>query len=145
MQVTLKLQNTINQITDFCLVNRGQIMAWASTRDKMFRFVAFCVLTGKIAVAWDNNNVKAVFFYWMDYIEHIEMKAEQHRPQFEWNTVRKGDALFVGDVIGSRHFVSQIINASLAEWPILLTTPVYTLRRGKLVKISMKVLHRFTL
>lgn len=139
------LATNINSATDFCWQNRGRVLQWAASRQKLFRYVAFCIISGKIAISFENGNVKAVIFYWCDFQERIEAKYEHRHPQFEWKSTHNGDSVFVGDVIGDRLHVSKLWQSAVEKWPHLLVTPIFTLRHEKLVRINPAMLNRFAL
>lgn len=134
----------LHGITHFIWLHRGKAMAWADTYERLFRYVAFCFLSGKLTVNFENGEPVGCVFHWADWTEYIEAKAAEGRPQFEWIPPHKGDALFVGDCIGTRHSIGRIYHDSIAKWPNLMITPIYTLRKGKLVRISHKILNRFS-
>lgn len=141
-----QLTQKIALVTDFCWKRSNQwTMAGLQVWDKAFNFVAFCMMSGKCAVLWKNDEVKGVIFYWPDFIEHIEAKAENNRPQFEWEHPKMGDAVFVGDVFGNRETIGCMIGTFIQQFPHLLDTPIYTYRKGNLKKLNAKTLNRFTI
>src|SRR5258708_39336410 len=91
-------------VTNFCYANRGS-RCLRGDLQKMFRYVAFCHLTGKIAVSQSNGQIDAVVFYWADWREHLESRIERGLSVFEWRESHPGDCLFVGDVVGNRQAV----------------------------------------
>lgn len=138
-----QLATTLHAITQFIWLRKGKAMAWADTYERLFRYVSFCFLAGKLSVNFENGLPAGCVFHWADWKEHIESKAEQGRPQFEWTMPHKGDALFVAEAIGDKQSIGRIYHDSITKWPNLMVTPIYTYRAGKLVKLSHKVLTRF--
>lgn len=110
---------------------------------KVFNYVAFCHFTGKMSVSWKDGQIEAVAFHWPDFAELIEMKDAEGRQQFEFAKAHRGDALFVGECIGSRKGIANIYNAMIARFPNLVSVPFYTYRHGKCVKLSPDTLQRF--
>lgn len=138
----LKLGKDLYAITDWLMEKKGSLMAWADTRERMFRYVAFCFFSGKFAIKWDTGKIEAVVFYWTDHKERIEAKAEENVCQFEWLPSHRGDALFVGDVVGNVKAVGALLQLSYEKFPHLITVPIYTYRKGKLVTLRRSTLER---
>lgn len=109
---------------------------------KVFRYVAFAWMNNKMSVIWENNLLMGVVFHWTDSIELIELKAQENRQQFEFAPMRKGNAIFVGEVIGKRDSVGKCYKILLAQHPHLVMCPIYTYRHGKLTTLSHKLLER---
>ena len=140
-----KLGEWLWTLTDWILAHRGKSCLPLATRDTLFRYVAHAWLNGRLAVARDDKGgIEAVGFNWIDFREHIEMKAAEGRQQYFWEENHSGDAWFVAEVIGSRHGVSKLYQASIAKWPHLLNVPMMTYRKGKLVEIPKARLQQFT-
>lgn len=130
-------------IVDFCMNHRKAGVLWDWPREKVFRFVAFCSLTGKIAYSVENNQLEAVVFYWTDHIEHVEAKHAEKRPQFEWATPKRGDCLFLGDCIGNQKAIGRIYQSVIERFPNMITVPILTYRREKLVTLNKPLIERF--
>jgi hypothetical protein len=131
-------------LTDWILAHKGRNCLRLATRENLFRYVAFAHLHGRIAVARDaQGQIEAVMFYWCDFKERIEAKAENGVNQFEWTANHPGDALFVAEIIGSHEGVARIIRTAFEKWPHLMTLPIYSFRRGKLVLLSMAKINHF--
>lgn len=112
--------------------------------ETMYRYTAQCWLTGKMAVYRSGNgDIEAAIFYWSDWQERIEAKAENNQQQFEWLPSHPGDALFVAEVFGTRRAVARIMSDAFQRFPNLLAVPIYTYRRGQLVRLSMDKMQRF--
>lgn len=139
-----ELTHKIALVTDFCWKRSNQ---WTNqgteSWDKCFNFVAYCMMVGKCAVLWKDDDVKGVIFYWPDFQEHIEAKWENKRSQFEWEHPKRGDSVFVGDVFGNRDGIGCMIGTFMQQFPHLLQTPIYTYRKGKLKRLHLKTLNRF--
>jgi hypothetical protein len=129
-------------VVDFCIEHRGK-NCLQSDREKIFRYVACCYFTGRLCASWEQGKIIAVVFYWHDFRERIESKYAEGRNQFEWKPMPAGDALFVGEVLGNRKAVAQMYQAAIEKYPNLITVPIYTMRRGKLIQIYGKQLERF--
>ena len=130
-------------LTEFCMDKRKTGVLWDWPRDKVTRFVAFCFYNGKMAFSFDNDRINAVIFYWPDHMEHVEMRHEQKRPQFEWEPAKRGDVLFFGDCIGTRASISRLYTSLVQKYPQLSTVPVMTYRHGKLITFSKRLIERF--
>lgn len=138
-----KLATHLLAITDFCLANKGKAMPWASDKSLLFRYVADCFYHGKINIAFHEDKIEAVVFGWPDFREHIEAKAAEDMPQFEWGTPHRGDSMFIADVFGKREAVARLYRGVVDKYPQLMAVPWFTFRRTVLVKISRKQLERF--
>jgi hypothetical protein len=135
----------LQKVTDFC-VTRGQNggkMFVGNSRAQIFRYVAFCNLTGRLNVRVEKNEVTAVGIMWPDWQERIEAKAELKMPQFEWAHVHRGDSIFVAEVIGNRYAVRDLYQGFIEAYPHLLAKPMFTMRHGKLVRLAQHKLERF--
>jgi len=130
-------------IVDFCMKHRKAGVLWDWPREKVFRFVAFCSLTGKIAYSVENNQLEAVVFYWCDWKERVEAKHENNMPQFEWEKSRNGDCLFLGDCVGSRRSIGKIYQSLVERFPNTITIPILTYRRKTLVTLNKPLIERF--
>lgn len=139
----VKLAAHLWAITDFCMKDRKAGVLWDWTRDKVFRFVAFCFYTGRLAVAFEGAKIECVAFYWLDFIEIIEARHERNQPQFQWGKCHGGDCLFLGDVIGNRVSVGKIYQGVIEKWPHVVMLPIMTYRKGALVRVNIKTLNRF--
>ena len=139
----LNLAERLWQITDWCLNRRNQQCPLEGTREAMFRYVGLCYLTGRMCIAWtEHGDIEAVAFCWADWKEHIELKHAQKRQQFEtW--VKRGDSLFVAEVVGSSKGIGRLYQHAVQAYPHLLTIPIYTYRRGELVQLTNKEIERF--
>lgn len=138
------LKNFLNGITDFCLARRGARCFKGWDRAKLFRYVAFNHFTGRLLVCFENNAPTAIIVCWPDTIERLEAKAENRHPVFDWEYQRQnGDCIFVAEVIGDQSSVRKIYEVALNSAPHLITTPILTFRRGKLVRLRGRTLARF--
>lgn len=130
-------------IVDFCMARIGNSSLKGMNRELIFRFVAFCYVDGRICFIWENGEIKSVAFYWLDWKEHIEMKAHEKRPQFNWTKAGKGDCLFLADVFGSRKYLAKLYQEGVEKYPQILTMTVYTFRHGKLDCLYGQAIERF--
>ena len=140
-----KTQNAmvIHLLTDFLWLNRRNAIPWATSKEKLFRYAAFCYLNGKMAYSVQNNIVEAVIFYYSEHLEQLEMKVAEERPIFAWEQSHPGDCLFVAEVVGNRHAVGKLWHEAIEKWPHLLNTPIFTFRHGKLHRLTQKMLERY--
>jgi hypothetical protein len=130
-------------VTEFCLTHKSDKCAIRHMdRDQLFRFVAFCHLDQRLYSCFEDNQCKAVAFMWADWEEHIEAKNEYGKLQFEWVKQHRGDCAMVGDVIGTAKYVKRLWISVTAHNPALLDCPIYTMRRGKLVRLSINTVER---
>ena len=138
------LSSYLWKLTDWCLAHRSKHVLQGS-RDVVFRYVAFCHLVGKMAVKINpvTKEIEACAFYWSDFKERIEAKAENNMQQFEWAKTHQGDALFVAECIGSRKAIAAIYASAIENFPNLITVPIFTFRKGKLVELSKADIERF--
>ena len=139
-----QLSTLLWAVVDFCQ-NRGSknTSIHGMERQQLFRYVSFCYFAGKLACSWENNQLEAVVFYWPDFRERIESNYEEGRSQFAWEKVRKGDSMFIADVIGSRKSVAKGYQALIEKFPHVISVPMFTYRHGKLVQLYGKQLERF--
>lgn len=138
-----RLKQYLWLVTDFCLARKSdKCETRHMDRNQLFRFIAFCHLTGRLYVSTEDGQVKAVVTAWADWVEHIEAKYEHGKLQFEWCEQHPGDCLFVGEVFGTAKHVKRIWEAAIAHNPALVACPYYTMRRGHLVKLSIGKLER---
>ena len=138
-----QLAAQINGIVDFCLKRGKRTAVGKLDREAAFRYVAFCMLTGKLAFSYENNQIEAVAFYWAGHREHIEAKFAEDLPQFEWTMPKHGDCLFLGDCIGSREGIARIYQSVIEKFPNMITVPILTYRRGNLVCLTNGIIERF--
>ena len=138
------LASDLWMIVNFCLANRGPCFEqWKDDPERMFRYVSFCNFTGRLNVSWDHGRIQAVVFAWSDFKEHIEARHAEGMAQFEWTHAHRGDSLFVAEVIGSREAVAKMWQQMVEKYPHMMTVPIYTYRRDKLVCLSPKLRERF--
>lgn len=138
-----RLSEWLWKLTRWIMANRGRTCLSMATEQTLFRYVAFAWLHGRIAVSQEAGQIEAVMFYWSDFKERIEAKAENKVQQFEWMPNHPGDALFVAEIIGSHSGVAKIVRSAFEKWPNLMTLPIYTFRRGKLVILCMQKINQF--
>lgn len=144
-----KLAEYLWELTRFCERNGGKWCFSGLKGERLFRYVAFCHLTGRLMVVIQGDQVRAVATAWPEWTEHVEARAAERLPQFSWtNTLPKdaGDALFVADVVTSpnheREDLQSLMFGAMAKWRDLMDRRLFTYRRGKLVELSQKVLGR---
>jgi hypothetical protein len=131
------------KIVDFIEAHRGKECLQDCDRTKLFRYVAHSYFTGKLCVSWEEGKIVAVAFYWPDFKENIEACFVENLSQFKWQPTHKGDALFVGNVIGNRKAIARMWAATIERFPHMITTPIFTYRKKKLVQITNEQLERF--
>lgn len=138
-----KLKAYLWAVTDFVLAHRSDKVACRHMdRNQLFKWIAFCHLTGRLWTRVENGQVVAIVIAQSDWVEHVEAKAEYARAQFEWTKQTPGDCLSVGDVIGNARAIKQIWDEACAHYPALLVCPIYTFRKEKLVKLSVGKIER---
>jgi len=137
------ISDSIDQICNFCFKNKKNGLGGLDTWEKMFRYVAFCLISGKVAIYWDSGEVKSVMFYWNDNIENINKKYNNNEGQFQWDECKNGDSFFIGECIGDRRHISEISKSLFEKYPHLESIPFYTYRRGTLVGLNNKTIKRF--
>ena len=133
----------IRLITDFFMARKGRHCLPSITVDRAFRYLAFCKLTGRLNVRFENGRPESLIIAWPDWFERIEAKHAEGRPQFDWCPVRPGDSIFVAEVVGTRRGVRSLYQSLIEAYPHLLRLPVYTYRRGALVRLGQKTIERF--
>lgn len=138
-----KLKAYLWAVTDFVLAHRSEKCACRHMdRNQLFKWIAFCHLTGRLWTQVENGQVVAIATAWSDWQEHVEAKAEYSRAQFEWKHQTPGDCLFIGDVIGKATPLKNLWDEACAHNPALLACPIYTFRREKLRRLSIGKLER---
>lgn len=140
-------------VTEFCLLadvnpahlkGRPQRCFRNWDRGKLFNYVAFCHLTGRMLLFCPGGNVAAVGFAWRGWAEHIEARASQNIPQFCWtDQLKGGDSLFVAEVFGTRSSVRYLWLAAHIQFPDLEERKLYTFRHERLVRLEPKEVERF--
>lgn len=130
-------------VTDFCMARKSDKCAIRHMdRDQTFRFVAFCHFDGRLYSTFDDGQCKAVAFMWADWQERIEAKNEYGKLQFEWTKQHPGDCVMIGDVIGTAKYVKRLWVSATTHQPVLLDCPLFTMRRNKLVRMSINKIER---
>lgn len=128
-------------IVDYCLANAGNSALKGMDRHNLFKYVAFCFFTGRLNVAWEAGKIEAVVFAWPGTRVEIEARSQVSQGSFKWELPRRGDCLFVADVIGSRNGVAKIYHGQVEKNPQLNFIPILTYRHGRLHRL--KHLNRF--
>ena len=142
MKEQQQLAANLRLVVDFCLQHGRGSSLQGVQRDTLVRYVAFCHMTGKMAVSHASGEIDAVAFYWPDWLEKVEAKDAEKREQFEWAASRPGDCLFIGDVIGNMKGVSKLYTQAVERWPHLAIVPLVTYRHGKLHRFNKRTLER---
>lgn len=144
-QKNQRLATFLWEVTHYVFAMRGKNTSVAKLDlPALFRYVAFCHLTGRLSITRVEGLLRAVAFSWPDWAEHVEAKAAEGIPQFEWTQLHKGDCIFLADVIGDREGVAQLWEKAVEIAPQLVVTPIYTFRRGKLVRLTLDEIERFS-
>lgn len=140
----LRLKAYLWAVTEFCLVHKSDKTAIRHMdRQQMFRFVSFNHFDNRLYSTFEDGQCKAVAFMWADFWERIEAKYEHGKLQFEWTKQHSGDCAMVGDVMGTVKYVKRLWVAATTHNPALVNCPIYTMRRGKLVRLSFQKIERF--
>ena len=140
----------VAQVAAFCLLRRGQRCFPGWTAAKVFRYVAWHLLADCVfGVFGRKGEPQAVAFVrWADEAD-LRGHAERREPVFFWGKpLAGGDAIFIAEVVGKRHFISSIVEQVMAHWPDSPRKKLFTYRfKGgvlTLTEISWPTLTRFT-
>lgn len=142
---------TLEAIAQFCKFAGGvcfekwtleqvrNYVKWHAQNDSL-RFVQTSVKQGK--------QVIGAGFAWRVRRVELELQAAGAKPSFKWEPARGDeDALLVAEVVGRMPGVfAQLTRELWRKYPDCVRpenpTPVYTYRRGKLVRTSVAVMER---
>ena len=144
-EIHKRLADYLVNVCDFC-ITRGQStgrMFVGNTAAQIFRYIAFCHLSGRLNVRYDAHKITAILICWPDWQEHIEHKAARNKPQFDWTRVPRGNSMFVAEVIGSRRALRVLYEGLIELHPHLLQSRVFTMRHSKLVNLPQAAIERF--
>ena len=148
MSITQQLADRVKELTVFCVEHRGTRCLRDCDPAKVFRYIAFNLLNGTLFEGRDKNGkVQIVVFAWLDCAADIMRRAAADEPQFNWQMARtEGDAILVGDVIGSRRWFCKIVEQIKAHWPDSPRKRFFTYRgdRPRLKEFTLKTVLRFT-
>lgn len=149
MNTAQQLADKIKGITVFLLERRGKCFAGMDAA-KLFRYVAFNLINGNLFVERDETGrVQMVVFAWRDDAGEILRRDADNEPQFTWQMPNhEGNSILIGQVIGKRRWMPQLLNMVMAHWPASPRLRLFTYRRRhdapRLTEITWPTITRFT-
>ena len=135
--------NIVKNIFDFCRARSTPATSIHETKDDLLmRYIQFCLFHGKVAIAFQDGKIETLVFWWPDTLVNIQEKHATGKPQFEWVPTKRGDCLFLSDLIGNMKGVKKITKALMSKWPAMANVPVYTYRHGRLMQVPPRGIER---
>jgi hypothetical protein len=113
------------------------------TFENIERYVNHAIENKNISIFHQEKQFRGVVFHWNDWIELIEFKDEQHMQQYPFSRNIQGDAMFIGEVFGKREYILTLYKHMVKKHPQIERVPLYTYRRGKLIRLKNTLLLRF--
>lgn len=133
------------EICVFCIQNRNERVFAEDTDGRIFfRYVTWHLLAGNVLVVRQQGKISGVAFVWPERAADVLERAKTGEPQFNWRQpVQGGDAVMIGQVIGTRTASYGFRKLCLQRWPEFHARRMFTHRRGKLVEMPAALIKRF--
>lgn len=143
--IIAELAGKAREICAFCIARRSAKVFANDTDGRIFfRYVTFQLLSGNVLVVRQGGQISGVAFVWPERAADVLAREARGEEHFNWRPpVVGGDAVVIGQVIGTRTASFGWRKLAVQRWPDFHARRLFTWRRGKLVELCGKAVKRF--